>query len=103
VRPAHGSSPAAEMSFATLNRNPKSFLFAIIGAGIHPAPGQTRDPFLPPLHCARGARAMGLKQRPCLQDLTGLHYNPFRRTYSLGGNTHVNYLMHFRKFHNQPV
>jgi 2-polyprenyl-6-hydroxyphenyl methylase/3-demethylubiquinone-9 3-methyltransferase len=30
-------------------------------------------------------------------DITGLHYNPFRKTYSLGGDTHVNYLMHFRK------
>jgi 2-polyprenyl-3-methyl-5-hydroxy-6-metoxy-1,4-benzoquinol methylase len=30
-------------------------------------------------------------------DLTGLHYNPILRKYSTGGNTHVNYLMHFRK------
>ena len=31
------------------------------------------------------------------QDLTGLHYNPFTRRYTLGGNAYVNYLMHFRK------
>ena len=31
------------------------------------------------------------------KDLTGLHYNPILRKYSAGGNTHVNYLMHFRK------
>ena len=31
------------------------------------------------------------------QDLTGLHYNPFLKRYSMGGNTHVNYMMHLRK------
>jgi len=49
--------------------------------------------FVKPSELATWAERSGLG----LQDLTGLHYNPFTRRYSLGGNTHVNYLMHVRK------
>jgi 2-polyprenyl-6-hydroxyphenyl methylase/3-demethylubiquinone-9 3-methyltransferase len=85
-----------DVFFATINRNPKSFLFAIIGAeyllrlvkrGTH-----SYRRFVRPAELTSWACSSGL----VLQDLTGLHYNPFLRTYSLGGNTHVNYLMHFR-------
>jgi 2-polyprenyl-6-hydroxyphenyl methylase/3-demethylubiquinone-9 3-methyltransferase len=86
-----------DVFFATINRNPKSFLFAIIGAeyilrlvkrGTH-----SYRRFIRPAELRQWGHSSGL----VLQDLTGLHYNPFLRTYSLGGNTHVNYLMHFRK------
>jgi len=89
--------PGGDVFFATLNRNPKSFLFAIVGAeyilrlvkpGTH-----TYRRFVKPSELRRWATASGLAAR----DLTGLHYNPFTRTYSLGGNAHVNYLMHFRR------
>jgi len=88
--------PGGDVFFATLNRNPKSFLFAIIGAeyilklvrrGTH-----SYRKFVKPSELDGWARAAGLT----LQDLTGLHYNPFLRRYSMGGNTHVNYMMHFR-------
>ena len=87
--------PGGNVFFATLNRNPKSFLFAIVGAeyilnlvrkGTH-----TYRRFVKPVELENWGNACGLR----LQDLTGLHYNPFTRKYSMGGNTHVNYMMHF--------
>lgn len=89
--------PGGDVFFATLNRNLKSFLFAIIGAeiilrlvqrGTH-----SYRRFVKPSELNHWAGRAGL----VLQDITGLHYNPFTRRYTLGGNTHVNYLMHFRK------
>jgi 2-polyprenyl-6-hydroxyphenyl methylase/3-demethylubiquinone-9 3-methyltransferase len=89
--------PGGDVFFATLNRNLKSFLFAIIAAeiilrlvqrGTH-----SYRRFVKPRELRNWAERSGLE----FQDLTGLHYNLFTRRYSLGGNTHVNYLMHFRK------
>ena len=89
--------PGGDVFFATLNRNPKSLLFAIIGAeyilklvrrGTH-----SYKKFVKPSELEGWAREAGLSR----QDLIGLHYNPFLRRYSMGGNTHVNYMMHFRK------
>ena len=89
--------PGGDIFFATLNRNPKSFLFAIIGAeyilrlvrkGTH-----TYRKFVKPVELESWGKAAGLAFR----DLTGLHYNPFTGNYSMGGNTHVNYMMHFKK------
>jgi len=89
--------PGGDVIFATLNRNPKSFLFAIIGAeyilklvrkGTH-----TYRKFVKPAELEDWGKASGLR----LRGLTGLHYNPFTRKYSMGGNTHVNYMMHFRR------
>ena len=89
--------PGGDIFFATLNRNPKSFLFAIIGAeyilklvrrGTH-----AYRKFVKPAELENWGRASGLR----LQDCTGLHYNPFTRKYSMGGNTHVNYMMHFSR------
>jgi 2-polyprenyl-6-hydroxyphenyl methylase/3-demethylubiquinone-9 3-methyltransferase len=89
--------PGGDIFFATLNRNPKSFLFAIIGAeyilklvrkGTH-----TYRKFVKPAELEDWGQASGLRFR----DLTGLHYNPFIRKYSMGGNTHVNYMMHLKK------
>jgi len=83
--------------FATLNRNPKSFLFAIIAAeyilrlvrkGTH-----SYRKFIKPAELETWGETAGLT----FQDLTGLHYNPFTGNYSMGGNTHVNYMMHFCK------
>lgn len=91
--------PGGDVFFATLNRNPKSYLFAIIGAeyilklvrkGTH-----TYRKFVKPAELENWGVAAGLR----MQDLTGLHYNPFTKKYSTGGNTHVNYMMHFRRPH----
>ena len=89
--------PGGDVIFATLNRNPKSYLFAIIGAeyvlklvrkGTH-----TYRKFVKPAELESWGAACGLR----LRNLTGLHYNPFTKKYSMGGNTHVNYMMHFRR------
>jgi len=89
--------PGGHVFFATLNRNPKSFLFAIIAAeyilGLVRKGTHTYRKFIKPSELEQWATTAGLT----VQDLTGLHYNPFLRKYSLGGNTHVNYLMNFRK------
>jgi len=89
--------PGGAVFFATLNRNPKSFLFAIIGAeyilGLVRKGTHTYSKFIKPVELERWAKAAGLT----FEDLTGLHYNPFLQKYSLGGNTHVNYLMHFSR------
>jgi 2-polyprenyl-6-hydroxyphenyl methylase/3-demethylubiquinone-9 3-methyltransferase len=85
--------PGGHVFFATLNRNLKSFLFAIIAAeyilGLVRKGTHTYHKFIKPSELEQWATAAGLT----VQDLTGLHYNPFLRKYSLGGNTHVNYLM----------
>jgi 2-polyprenyl-6-hydroxyphenyl methylase/3-demethylubiquinone-9 3-methyltransferase len=87
--------PGGDVFFATLNRNPKSFLFAIIAAeyilGLVRKGTHTYRKFVKPAELELWGQAAGLT----LRDLTGLHYNPFSRKYSLGGNTHVNYMMHF--------
>ncbi len=89
--------PGGDVFFATLNRNPKSFLFAIIGAeyilGLVRKGTHRYRKFIKPAELRGWAVDSGLS----FKDLTGLHYNPMLRKYSMGGNTHVNYLMHFRK------
>jgi 2-polyprenyl-6-hydroxyphenyl methylase/3-demethylubiquinone-9 3-methyltransferase len=89
--------PGGHVVFATLNRNPKSFLFAIIAAeyilGLVRKGTHRYSKFIKPSELKHWAATAGLT----FQDLTGLHYNPLLRKYSLGGNTHVNYLMHFRR------
>jgi 2-polyprenyl-6-hydroxyphenyl methylase/3-demethylubiquinone-9 3-methyltransferase len=89
--------PGGDVFFATLNRNPKSFLFAIIGAeyilGLVRKGTHTYRKFIKPCELENWAISATLIKN----DLTGLHYNPFLRKYALGGNVHVNYMMHFRK------
>ena len=91
------AKPGGDVFFATLNRNPKSFLFAIIGAeyilGLVRRGTHRYRKFIKPAELRGWAADSGLS----FQDLTGLHYNPILRKYNVGGNTHVNYLMHFRK------
>jgi 2-polyprenyl-6-hydroxyphenyl methylase/3-demethylubiquinone-9 3-methyltransferase len=91
------ATPGGDVFFATLNRNPKSFLFAIIGAeyilGLVRKGTHRYRKFIKPAELEGWAVDSGLS----FVDLTGLHYNPILRKYSMGGNTHVNYLAHFRK------
>lgn len=89
--------PGGDVFFATINRNPKAFLFAIVAAeyilGLVRKGTHTYKKFIRPTELEHWAGKAGLIPK----DLTGLHYNPFLRKYSLGGNVHVNYLMHLRK------
>ncbi len=83
--------------FSTINRNPKAYLFAVIGAEylLNMLPRGTHDytKFIRPSEMEGWAREAGLQ----LTDLTGMSYNPLTREYSLGKDVSVNYLTCFRK------
>ena len=89
--------PGGDVFFSTINRNPKSFLFAIVGAEyvlkLLPAGTHEYQKFIRPSELDEWARAAGL----VLNTSIGLHYNPFTKEYSLGPNVDVNYLMHYRR------
>lgn len=86
--------PGGHVYFSTINRNPKSFLFAIVGAEyllkILPKGTHSFDRFIKPSELMRWARESGLTT----EGMTGLHYNPLTRLYSLKDDTEVNYLLH---------
>ncbi|MEN8179980.1 MAG: bifunctional 2-polyprenyl-6-hydroxyphenol methylase/3-demethylubiquinol 3-O-methyltransferase UbiG [Pseudomonadota bacterium] len=90
--------PGGHVFFSTLNRNPKSFLFAIIGAEylLQLLPKGTHDfaKFIRPSELDRWIRAAGLST----QDITGLLYNPITQTYKLGDDVDVNYMVCTQKF-----
>ena len=85
--------PGGWVFFSTLNRNPKSFLFAIIGAEyvLNLLPKGTHEyaRFIRPGELAAHCRAADLD----LQATKGLQYNPITRGYWLDGDTSVNYMM----------
>ncbi len=82
---------------STINRNPKAYLFAVIGAEylLRLLPKGTHDytKFIRPSEMEKWARAAGLQ----LTDLTGMSYNPLTQEYKLGSDVSVNYLACFRK------
>jgi len=85
--------PGGWVFFSTLNRNPKSFLFAIIGAeyvlSLLPKGTHEYARFIRPGELAAHCRAADLD----LQATKGLQYNPITRRYWLDGDTSVNYMM----------
>jgi 2-polyprenyl-6-hydroxyphenyl methylase/3-demethylubiquinone-9 3-methyltransferase len=89
--------PGGHAFFATLNRNPKSYLFAIIGAeyvlGLLPRGTHDYARFIKPSELSSDCRRAGLDTI----DLTGMTYNPFTRVYALGADTDVNYILATRK------
>ena len=86
--------PGGQVFFSTINRNPKSFLFAIVGAEylLKLLPRGTHEylKFIRPSELERMCRAAGLNVR----ELTGMHYHPLTRHYSLGPGVDVNYLLY---------
>jgi len=86
--------PGGQVFFSTLNRNPKAYLFAVVGAErlLRLLPPGTHDyaRFIKPSELARWAKTAGLEP----QELIGMSYNPLNHRYSLGRDTSVNYLMH---------
>jgi 2-polyprenyl-6-hydroxyphenyl methylase/3-demethylubiquinone-9 3-methyltransferase len=86
--------PDGHAFFSTINRNPKSFVLAILGAEhiLNMVPKGTHEykSFIKPSELASAARASGLEVR----DITGMTYNPLTRHYKLGRDIDVNYLMH---------
>ncbi|MDH3316604.1 MAG: bifunctional 2-polyprenyl-6-hydroxyphenol methylase/3-demethylubiquinol 3-O-methyltransferase UbiG [Gammaproteobacteria bacterium] len=89
--------PGGHVFLSTLNRNPKSYLFAIIGAEyvLRLLPKGTHDyaKFIRPSELDAWARRAGLK----LNELIGMSYNPFTRRYRLGEDVSVNYLTWYRR------
>ena len=89
--------PGGWVFFSTLNRNPKSFLFAIVGAeyvlGLLPKGTHEYARFIRPSELARWARDSGLT----LEGSKGMEYNPLTKRYKLSGDTSVNYLFACRR------
>jgi 2-polyprenyl-6-hydroxyphenyl methylase / 3-demethylubiquinone-9 3-methyltransferase len=85
--------PGGQVFFSTINRNPKSYLFAVLGAEyvLKLLPKGTHDyqRFIKPSELARWSRAAGLTP----DELTGMTYNPITRRYRLGRDCDVNYLL----------
>lgn len=84
--------PGGSVFFSTINRNPKSFLFAIVGAEyvLNLLPRGTHEyrKFIKPSELDAWVREAGLAMR----ELTGMHYNPIARRYWLAPGVDVNYL-----------
>ncbi|MFA6062949.1 MAG: bifunctional 2-polyprenyl-6-hydroxyphenol methylase/3-demethylubiquinol 3-O-methyltransferase UbiG [Gallionella sp.] len=89
--------PGGWIFLSTLNRNPKSYLFAVIGAEyvLNMLPRGTHDfaKFIKPSELAQSCRNAGLN----ITDLTGMSYNPLSKIYSLGNDTSVNYMVACRR------
>lgn len=85
--------PGGHVFFSTINRNPKSYLFAVIGAEyvLRLLPKGTHDyaKFITPAELAQFARNAGLT----VDSLKGMGYNPLTKIYSLNQDTDVNYLV----------
>jgi 2-polyprenyl-6-hydroxyphenyl methylase / 3-demethylubiquinone-9 3-methyltransferase len=85
--------PGGWVFFSTINRNPKSYLFAVVGAEyiLNLLPKGTHDyaKFIKPSELAQWARQAGLQ----LHEFKGMEYNPLTQRYWLSPNTSVNYLL----------
>lgn len=86
--------PGGSVFFSTINRNPKAYLFAVVGAEyiLNLLPKGTHDyaKFIKPSELAAWGRDAKLE----ISDLRGMSYNPLTQHYWLGNDVSVNYLMH---------
>ena len=89
--------PGGQVFFSTINRNPKAYLFAVIGAEyiLNMLPRGTHDyaKFIKPSELAGWMRLAGLQ----LEHQIGMSYNPITQHYWLGSDVSVNYMMHMVK------
>tara|TARA_R110002049_G_scaffold1062_22_gene8066 strand:+ start:9277 stop:9996 length:720 start_codon:yes stop_codon:yes gene_type:complete len=89
--------PDGHVFFSTINRTPKSFMFAIVGAEyllkMLPAGTHEYQKFIRPSELEEWSRHARLELRAS----TGMHYNPLTREYSLGPGLDVNYLQYFQR------
>jgi len=89
--------PGGNVFFSTINRNPKAFMLAVIGAEylLSMLPRGTHEyaKFIRPSELEYAARQAQLS----LKDISGMTYNPIFQSYRLGKDIDVNYLMHFTK------
>jgi 2-polyprenyl-6-hydroxyphenyl methylase/3-demethylubiquinone-9 3-methyltransferase len=91
------AKPGGLVVFSTINRNPKSFLFAIVGAeyvlGLLPRGTHEYAKFITPSELATHCRDAGLSTA----DITGLTYNPLTKVFALGKDADVNYFLAARR------
>ncbi len=89
--------PDGHVFFSTINRNPKAYMFAIVGAEylLKLLPKGTHDysKFIKPSEMESWIREADLR----LREITGMSYNPLSQSYSLGHDVSVNYLMYCQK------
>ncbi len=89
--------PGGEVFFSTINRNPKAYLFAVIGAeyvlGLLPKGTHDYARFIKPSELARWCRTAGLRT----DELIGMTYNPITQAYRLGRDCDVNSLQHCQR------
>ena len=86
--------PGGHVYFSTINRNPKAWLFAIVGAeyilNLLPKGTHEYEKLIKPSELDNWSRASGLTTKRMI----GMHYNPFTKQYKLDQGVDVNYLMH---------
>ncbi|MDK9704890.1 MAG: bifunctional 2-polyprenyl-6-hydroxyphenol methylase/3-demethylubiquinol 3-O-methyltransferase UbiG [Sulfuritalea sp.] len=89
--------PGGQVFLSTINRNPKAYLLAVVGAeyvfNLLPRGTHEYTRFLKPAELARLCRDAGLE----VLEITGLRYNPLKRDASIGADTDVNYLLRARR------
>lgn len=89
--------PGGDVYFSTINRNPKAWLFAVVGAeyilNLLPKGTHEYNKFIKPSELDHWARESGL----ITKRMTGLHYNPLTEAYKLAPGVDVNYMMHCSK------
>ena len=89
--------PGGTLFFSTINRNPKAFLAAIVGAEyilrLLPRGTHEYQKFIRPSELTKWAKAAGL----VMKDLTGMSYNPFTGVFKLTDDVSINYFMCFKK------
>lgn len=91
------AAPGADVFLATINRTPKAFALAIVGAeyllNVLPKGTHRYEKLLRPAELARACRQAGLD----VQDIAGVAYNPFTRRCTVTSDVSVNYMIHARR------
>lgn len=91
------AAPGGHLFFSTINRNPKAYLLAVLGAeyvlGLLPRGTHDYARFITPAELARATRQAGLTT----ESITGMSYNPFTRLCRLTDDVTVNYILHARR------
>ena len=89
--------PNGQVFFSTINRNPKSYFFAIVGAeyvlNLLPKGTHHYEKFIRPSEIDDWARAYDLS----ISSMIGMTYNPITKKYKLGDDVSVNYIVHYKK------
>ncbi len=89
--------PDGQVFFSTINRNPKSYFFAIVGAeyvlNLLPKGTHHYEKFIRPSEIYDWARAYDLS----INSMIGMTYNPITKKYKLGDDVSVNYIVHYKK------